>query len=310
MINSVLGPIDPSELGFTLMREHIACKNTSMDQAFPDWFNRKEVLSSAISELQYAKQQGLQTIVDTTPINLGRDIRLLREVSEKSGVNIIASTGFYYIDEFFLYGWQIDDLVEQLIPEIEEGIQGTDIKAGVIKCASATEITPTNEELLRVAARLHKKSGLPVTTHSSVVSKNGIPQLEILLDEGVEPGKLVIGHCGDTADMDYLETILASGCIIGLDRFGLEFILSNDSRVDVLVELLEKGYEDQIVISHDCNVFLDMFPEKISRKRLDIDDPWTFHDILVDIIPKLIDKGVSEKQINKLTNGTPKKILG
>ena len=310
MVNSVLGPIDPSELGFTLMHEHIVCKNTSMDQAFPDWFNRQEVLSSAISELRYAKQQGLQTIVDATPINLGRDIRLLREVSEKTGVNIIASTGFYHIDEFFLNGWQIDNLVDQLIPEIEEGIQGTDIKPGVIKCASATEITPTNEKLLRVASRLHKKSGLPVITHSNSAYKNGIPQLEILLDEGVEPGKLVIGHCGDTADMDYLETILASGCYIGLDRFGIESILSNDSRVDVLVELLEKGYENQIIISQDYIVYLDLFPGKLSRKVLDSDDPWTFHHILVDIIPKLVDKGVSEKQIKNLTNGNPKKILG
>ncbi len=310
MVNSVLGPIDPSDLGFTLMHEHIVCKNSSMDQAFPDWFNRQDTLSNAISELRYAKQHGLQTIVDATPINLGRDIRLLKEVSEKSGVNIIASTGFFHIDEQFLFGWKIDNLVDQLIPEVEEGIQGTDVKPGVIKCASATEITPTNEKLLRVAGRLHKRCGLPVSTHSSVVSKNGIPQLEILLDEGVEPGKLVIGHCGDTTDMVYLETLLASGCYIGLDRFGIDSVLPTDSRIDVCVELLEKGFEDQLVISQDYIVFLDMFPEKLSRKRLDSDDPWTFHYILMDIIPKLIDKGVTEKQIQKLTNENPKKILG
>ena len=291
------------------MHEHIVCKNSSMDQAFPDWFNRQDVLSSAVNELRYTKQQGLQTIVDATPINLGRDIRLLKEVSEKSGVNIIASTGFYHFDEWFLKGWTIDNLVDQLIPEVEEGIQGTDIKPGVIKCASDTEITPTNEKLLRVAARLHKQCRLPVITHSSASFKSGIPQLEILLDEGVESGKLVIGHCGDTTDMVYLENLLASGCYIGLDRFGIDSILPTDSRIDVCVELLEKGYEDQIVISQDDIVFLDLFPEKLSRKRLDSDDPWTFHYILVDIIPKLIDKGVTEKQIKKLTNENPTKIL-
>ena len=291
------------------MHEHIVCKNSSMDQAFPDWFNRQDVLSSAVNELRYTKQQGLQTIVDATPINLGRDIRLLKEVSEKSGVNIIASTGFYHFDEWFLKGWTIDNLVDQLIPEVEEGIQGTDIKPGVIKCASDTEITPTNEKLLRVAARLHKQCRLPVITHSSASFKSGIPQLEILLDEGVESGKLVIGHCGDTTDMVYLETLLVSGCYIGLDRFGIDSILPTDSRIDVCVELLEKGYEDQLVISQDYIVFLDLFPEKLSRKRLPSDDPWTFHYILMDIIPKLIDKGVTEKQIKKLTNENPKKIL-
>ncbi len=311
MVNSVLGPIEPSDLGFTLMHEHIACMNPSMTQAFPDWFNRQDVLSNAIKELQYAKQQGLQTIVDATPINLGRDIRLLREVSEKTGVNIIASTGFYHVDEPFLFWWEIDDIVDQLIPEVEEGIQGTDIKPGVIKCASDTEITSTNEKLLRVAARLHKKSGLPVITHSSSDYKNGIPQLEILLDEGVSPSKLVIGHCGDTTDLVYLETLLASGCYIGLDRFGIEEILPTDSRIDTCVDLLEKGYEDQIVISHDYSVCIDWFAqEKLTRKRLDRDALWSFHHILMDIIPRLIDKGVTEKQIKKLTIGNPMKILG
>jgi phosphotriesterase-related protein len=310
MVNSVLGPIDSSDLGFTLMHEHIVCKNSSMEQAFPDWFNRQDTLSHAISELRYAKQHGLQTIVDATPINLGRDIRLLKEVSEKTGVNIIASTGFFHIDEQFLYGWNIENLVEQLIPEVEEGIQGTDIKPGIIKCASAKEITPTNEKLLRVAARLHKQCKIPIITHSSSRYKSGIPQLEVLLDEGVESGKLVIGHCGDTTDMVYLETLLASGCYIGLDRFGIESVLPTDSRIDVCVELLEKGYEDQIVISQDYIVFLDMSPKKhLFRKRFASDKPWSFHYILVDIIPKLIDKGVEEKQIKKLTNENPKKIL-
>ena len=116
MVNSVLGSINPSDLGFTLMHEHIACLNASMVQAFPDWFNRQDALSNAISELRYTKQQGLQTIVDATPINLGRDIRLIREVSEKSGVNIIASTGFYNVDEPFLTWWETDNIVDLLIP--------------------------------------------------------------------------------------------------------------------------------------------------------------------------------------------------
>ena len=309
MVNSVLGPIDSSDLGFTLMHEHIVVMNPSMVQAFPDWFNRQDVLSNAISELRYAKQHGLQTIVDATPINLRGDIRLLKEISEKSGVNIIASTGFFHVEEPFLWGWNIDNLVDQLIPEVEEGIQGTDIKPGVIKCASAREITPTNEKLLRVAGRLHKHCKLPVITHSSAKYKSGIPQLEILLDEGIESGKLVIGHCGDTTDMVYLETLLASGCYIGLDRFGIEYLLPTDSRIDVCVELLEKGYEDQIVISQDNNVLMDWFPEKLSRKRLGSNNSRTFHYILKDIIPKLIDKGVTEKQIKKLTNENPIKIL-
>lgn len=111
MVNSVLGPILSKDLGFTLMHEHIASINPSMIQAFPTWFNREETINKAIDELQYAKKQGLYTIVDATPINLGRDIRLLMEVSQKSNVNVISSTGFYHVDEPFLNNWETDRLV-------------------------------------------------------------------------------------------------------------------------------------------------------------------------------------------------------
>jgi phosphotriesterase-related protein len=83
MVNSVLGSINPSNLGFTLMHEHIIAMNSSMYQAFSEWFNRKDTISNAVKELQYSKQYGLHTIVDATPINLGRDIKLLREVGKK-----------------------------------------------------------------------------------------------------------------------------------------------------------------------------------------------------------------------------------
>lgn len=310
MVNSVLGTIKPESLGFTLMHEHITSMNTSMNQAFPDWFNRQETLEQAVNELKYAKQQGLQTIVDATPINLGRDVTLLQKIAEKSGVNIIPSTGLYWVEEPFLFGWEIDNLVDLLLHEVKEGILGTKIRPGVIKCASETEISPTNEKLLRMAGRLHQKSGLPIITHSSSIIQNGIAQLDILLDEGVNVNKLVIGHCGDTTDLDYLETLLGSGCFVGLDRFGIDMFLPTESRIQVCVDLIEKGYEDQIVFSHDYCVFLDWFPQDVFRNMKD--DPgnmWSFHHILVDILPKLLEKEVTQKQVKQITIENPVKIL-
>jgi len=310
MVNSVMGPIDPKELGFTLMHEHINSVNPSMNYAFPDWFNQKETISKAIKQLKEAKQHGLKTIVDATPFNLGRDIRLLREVSEKSDIHIIASTGFYHIEEPFLFGWNIDHLVNLLIQEVDTGIQGTEIKPGVIKCASETDISNTNERLLRVAARAHKQCGLPVITHSSSVNKNGLAQQEILSDEGVDSKKLVIGHCGDTVDVNYLESILETGCYIGLDRFGIDSLLPMNSRVDVFVELCEKGYENQLVVSHDYNVYIDWFPkEKYPIFKAARAPKWSFHHIMEDIIPVLLEKGISKKQIKTITKENPMKIF-
>ena len=134
MVNSVQGVIDVKDLGFTLLHEHVVSVNPSMVQAFSGWFNRQETLSNAVEQLGQAKQLGLKTMVDATPINLGRDVRLLKEVSEKTEVQIIPSTGFYFVDEPFMLGWDIDHLAQLMLLEIENGIQGTDIKPGIIKC--------------------------------------------------------------------------------------------------------------------------------------------------------------------------------
>jgi len=310
MVNSVLGNIEPKDLGFTLMHEHIATINPSMNQTIPNWFPREETISNAVEQLKYTKKLGLKTIVDATPINLGRDIRLIREVAEKSGVQIIASTGLYHVDEPFLMGWEKENLVDLLLPEIEDGIQGTGIKAGVIKCASENRITEVNEKLLRVAAQLHMNSGLPVITHSSCVSKNGVEQQEILLGEGVNPEKLVIGHCGDSTDIDYLEAILENGTYIGLDRFGIDTLLPMGSRVDVCVDLFERGYEKQIVVSHDYNVFIDWIPRELYPNfKADNMPRWSYHHLIEDIIPRLLEKGVSERKIQTITAENPMRIF-
>jgi phosphotriesterase-related protein len=173
MIESVQGPIDAEKLGFTLMHEHIMSVNCSMRQAFAGWVDRGAIVSRAVRSLLKAKEYGLRTIVDATPINNGRDISIIREVAEKSEIQIIAATGFYAIDEPFLWAWEPDRIADQLLLEVETGIQGTAVKAGIIKCATESPlISDTNKKLLQAAARLHKKTGLPITTHSSSINRN------------------------------------------------------------------------------------------------------------------------------------------
>ena len=135
-INGVLGPIDTADLGFTLMHEHILVVNWSLRQAFASWYDRDQHVPHAVSEVLSAKQRGVRTIVDLTPINLGRDIHVIREVAEKAEMQVIAATGFYWTEEPSLAGWPEDRLVELLIRDIEKGIQGTDAKAGIIKCGT------------------------------------------------------------------------------------------------------------------------------------------------------------------------------
>ena len=135
-VESVQGPIAVEDLGITLMHEHVMAVNWSMRMTFNNWIESESVISKAVDSLLKAKRFGLRTIVDATPINLGRDIRILREVAEKSGIQIIASTGLFYTEEPFLRGWEPSRIVERLMTEVTEGIQGTKIKPGIIKCAT------------------------------------------------------------------------------------------------------------------------------------------------------------------------------
>ncbi len=311
-VESVQGQIDVEGLGFTLMHEHIMSVNWSMRQVFDKWIDRDAIISRASQSLLKAKEYGLKTIVDATPINLGRDIHIISEVAKKSGVQIIAATGLYSVDEPFLMGWEPDKIADLLLTEVKEGIQGTGIKPGIIKCATeAPEVSDTNRKLLQAAARLHKKTGLPITTHSNSLSKNGPSQQKILLDEGVDPRKLVIGHCGDTTDVNYIESILDRGCYVGLDRFGLDMWCPMKERADTLVELCDKGYEKQIVLSHDYNSYLDWFPPSVYPEFVRHNAPrWSYHHVMEDVLPYIRDKGVSEKQIATLLVENPKRLFG
>ena len=310
-IESVQGPIEVEDLGLTLMHEHVMAVNWGMRMTFNNWIESESVVSKAVNSLLKAKRFGLKTIIDATPINLGRDINILHDVAEKSGIQIIAATGLYYTEEPFLSGWEPSRIVERLMTEVTEGIQGTKIKPGIIKCATgAPEISDTNKKLLQSAALLHKRTGLPVTTHSSSMNKNGLAQQKILLEEGVEPRKLIIGHCGETTDLNYLESLLSKDSYIGLDRFGLDMMCPMRSRADTLIDLCMRGYEKQIVLSHDYNSHIDWWPPEVLPVFKNDNAPmWSYHHIMEDVIPYLKDRGVSDKKISTIMVDNPKRIF-
>ena len=139
-VNGVLGPIAADDLGFTLMHEHIMIANWSMRQSFADWIDAERVVEYASGELVKAKEAGVQTVADLTPINIGRDIHIIREAAARADVNVIASTGLYYHEEPWLVSWPPEKLVEWLIRDITDGIQGTHINAEHMQCLAVTHL--------------------------------------------------------------------------------------------------------------------------------------------------------------------------
>lgn len=306
-VQGVQGPLDTAELGFTLMHEHVLVANWAMRRCFPDYLDEDWLVRHATAELRSAAERGVRTMVDLTPINLGRDIGLIRRVAEASGVQIIAATGFYWVEEPWMEAWDVEQLASWLIRDIEEGIEGTPIRAGVIKCATdRLGVTPLNEKLLQVAAHAHRRTGVPISTHSSVENRSGLAQQDVFERAGVDLSRVVIGHCGDTEDVAYLEAILRRGSTIGMDRFGIDIILPTKQRVDTIAELCRRGWARQLVLSHDAACHIDWFPRDMIERTV---PHWNYRHIPDDVIPALRERGVSEEDLRSMTVDTPRRYF-
>ncbi|MHB1295535.1 MAG: phosphotriesterase family protein [Anaerolineae bacterium] len=307
-IQGVGGAMQTDTLGFTLMHEHILTLSWSMRQAFPGWLDRESFLAYAVSDLRLAKASGVDTIVDATPLNLGRDVGILAEAAAQSGVQIIAATGLYWTEEPWLDPWEPDRLVEWLLRDLES-MQGTGIRAGIIKCGTdRLGLTPLNRKFLQVAARLHRVSGLPISTHSSVANRSGLMQQEVFAEEGVDLSHVVIGHCGDTDDLDHLEALLARGGALGMDRFSPRHGFPTASRVRVIAELCRRGYADRMVLSHDASLVSDWWPGRVAHWDAPSQgSPFSY--IPQQVLPALREAGVSEEDIRQMTQRNPQRVL-
>ena len=184
-INSVLGPIDTSELGFTLTHEHIVTSSAGFRYTYPELLDRRRAEEVAVEQLTRAHDEGVGTLVDCTPMDLDRDVHLIEAVSRRSGVNIICSTGshLYVPHAFFqtMFEWMgpmsADKVASLWAREIEEGIEGTSIKAGIINVATNDPIREPEELMLRAAARTHHRTGALITTHTPQTSRVGEDQI-------------------------------------------------------------------------------------------------------------------------------------
>ena len=192
-INGVLGKISTDDLGCTLIHEHVVCCDWSMRMAFREkWFEYDKVVEIAVGQLKKAKEQfGITTVVDGTATNLGRDIHLIRDVAEKSGVNMIASTGMYFNEEPFMMGKPINLVLDLMLQECAEGIEDTKILPGIIKSATDSYgITKLNRELIYMASEIHNHTDLPIFAHSCAPLKTGLLQQDEFERNGVVGGAL------------------------------------------------------------------------------------------------------------------------
>ena len=286
LFKTVLGDISESDLGVTLAHEHICCfSEYAYQMVGKDYLDKNALTDTATVYLKELKKKyGLATFVDCTPINIGRDVELLKRISEQSEINIICSTGFYYTDEPVLYNTSAEQLCKYMVADAYA------VNAGIIKCAVENEaITRFGKKILRASAKAHLHTGLPITLHTNAKNQNAFNALEILLSENVKPNAVTVGHLSDTDDLEYVKSIASYGCYIGLDRLyektSEEYI---SKKIHSVWELCRAGYEDQILLSHDALFFngFDAEPEIREQPRFS----YCFDYILPKLSKSLSDK--------------------
>lgn len=308
-VQTAAGLIDASALGFTLMHEHVFVRSEGLREEFPRLWEHERRVAEAVEALRDAKAGGVETIVDLTVMGLGRDVALVRDVARDAGMQVVVATGLYTYNEIphHFQNRDIDHLADCFVADIESGIQGSEVRAGIIKCATDEPgLTPGVEKVLRAAARAHRRTGAPISTHTHAATKRGLDQQRIFAEEGVDLRRVVIGHCGDSTDLEYLETLMRAGSTIGMDRFGLDTFLPTAQRVATVAALCERGYAGQMVLAHDTSCYMDWFPWEVIRQAA---PNWNFLYISKQVIPDLRAAGVTEDQVRAMMVENPRRIF-
>ncbi|MBU18343.1 MAG: phosphotriesterase-related protein [Chloroflexi bacterium] len=311
-VNTVLGPVDTAEFGFTLSHEHLATNAAGILRTFPELVDRPGVIEQAKATLREAHREGLRTIIDVTTIDLGRDVEMMKEVSQATGVHIVAATGNHLAVPRPFTDLPPEVIADLYVREIEVGIEGTGIKAGIIKVASDEGgVTPAQEVVLRAAGQAQVRTGVPISTHTWSPDRVGDEQVRILQDEGVDMDRVYIGHSNDDMDMSYLLGLLRKGVWLGLDRFpggrrpGTPYW---EERTQLAKQLIDAGHTNRIMLSHDHSVPKARYGLTVQEERIKY-NPDGYNFITRNVLPRLLDMGVSEETINQIMVENPRRFF-
>lgn len=336
-VMTVLGPIESDKLGVTLAHEHIFIDLACLWHAPKD--KRRDILVDAplsletrgllmcdpyhsrtnmvlddaelaVQELGYFKALGGGTVVDLSARTIGPYPQKLQEVASRTGLNIIAGTGFYTkrAHPDWLSSSSVSQLAEHMIRELHEGIDGTSARAGVIgEVGSSSPIHPDEVKSLQAAAAAHHATGAAINVHLAIFGKQGHRVLDILEEQSVDPAYVTLSHLDETGDLQYQRDLASRGCFVEFDCFGSEVHFDEDqchepsdtNRIDNLIELIELGYEKQLLLSQDV----------CTKMQLRKFGGFGYDHILRTIVPRLRARGVEQRTIDKMLMENPARFL-
>ena len=316
MIQTVLGPIKEDELGACLPHEHIWCDQNygpRMDlmgsTRNPARFMKLDNFDLMASELKAYKEAGGGALVEVTCDGWGRDLDALARLSEAAEVHIISTSG-YYIEPhipYFVDDCSVEKLADHITNEIQKGVGQSGRRCGLFKSAiHRARVEAIELKVLKAVAIAQKRTGAAITTHTTGSRRMEVPggtvgvhQLEILKGEGVDPTRLIVGHVDERPDIDVLTSLADEGCFIQFDVIGKEHYLLDQTRAELVHALIERGYVNQLMISHDRNRDYEMRYGGSTG----------YCHIFETFLPRLRQLGVSDQQINTVMVVNPARAL-
>lgn len=321
-VQTVTGAIDVGSLGRTLMHEHLFIAFPGAEYDPTAVFDRGAFVTEAAKRLrQLREEHGVRSFVDPCPIELGRDAALIREIAERSEMQVICTTGFYFEAMGLPVYWRArttEEIAELYIREITEGIGNTGVRAGAIKVATGEpEITALEMKFLDAACIAQKATGVPIITHTQ--DGYGAPdQIAAFAGNGVQPHKCLIGHCCGNADPAYHKQVVDAGVYIGFDRIGMVRFQPDEVRADNLVRLVRTGHRSQIMMSQDrhCGWFGKLARQVSAEEQARMDAlkavgkwPPPYTHLFTDFLPKLRERGLADADIFSMLDDNPRRFF-
>jgi phosphotriesterase-related protein len=312
VVRTVLGDIAPDALGITASHEHLYCdQHLCRTPKFPRKADLMQLLDVdlVVRELEPFRAHGGRALIEMTLAGWGRDVGKLADISRRTGLHVVAASG-YYVEAClpgFVFMSEIGALEDALLKELTEGADGTTIRPGVLKASVSRPVIEGEEErCARAVARVARRTGLAITTHTSggirfqIRGGNaGTGLLDLFESEGVDPARVIVGHCDENADLRQLSALMRRGAYVQFDVIGKAHWLLDETRADLIVALLERGHGDRMMLSSDRN--------RVSE--LTVKGGPGYGHVLGAFVPRLKSRGVDDALLQRLLVENPARIF-
>ncbi len=314
-VQTVTGPIAPGALGITYMHEHLLCdqRRCRADGLRPPGSEGNlmvlDDMDVAVREMREVKHLGADAVVEVTMQAWGRDVTRLRQISEATGLKIVATSGFYveHCHPAFIGERTVDELCADLVGEIVDGVEATGVRTGLLKSAISRPVVEGPEEkCARAVARAHLATGATITTHTSGSSRFEIPGgnigmllLDVLESEGVDPRRVIIGHVDENADIRNLERLCRRGAYVQFDVIGKSHWMLDGTRADLIAELVRRGHVAHVLLSTD----------RARKSELKSYGGPGYAYLMTYFVPMLHEAGLPEEIVREVMITNPRRAL-